>query len=56
MEKSYKNIENYLNKVMPLENTINEARKIQNIHSLIKNNGKNFDKSKEELRLAEKLA
>ncbi len=56
MEKSYKNIENYLNKVMPLENTINEARKIQNIHSLIKNNGKNFDISKEELRLAEKLA
>lgn len=56
MEKSYKNIENYLNRVMPIENTINEARKIQNIHSLIKNNGKNFDISEQELILAEKLA
>lgn len=56
MERSYKNIENYLNKVIPIENTINEARKIQNIHSLIKNNGKNFNLSKEELSLAEKLA
>lgn len=56
MEKSYKNIESYLNKVIPLENTINEARKIQNIHSLIKNNGKNFDISNNELELAKKLA
>lgn len=56
MEKSYKNIESYLNKVMPIEKTINEARKIQNIHSLIKNNGKNFDISEQELILAEKLA
>lgn len=55
MEKSYRSIENYLNKVMPLENTINEARKIQNIHSLIKNNGKNFDISNNELKLAQKL-
>lgn len=55
MEKSYRSIENYLNKVMPLENTINEARKIQNIHSLIKNNGKNFDISNNELELAQKL-
>lgn len=56
MEKSYKNIESYLNKIMPLENTINEARKIQNIHNLIKNNGKNFDISNNELELAQKLA
>lgn len=56
MEKAYKNIENYLNKIMPLENTINEARKIQNIHSLIKNNGKNFDITNNELELAQKLA
>lgn len=56
MEKSYKNIESYLNKIIPLENTINEARKIQNIHNLIKNNGKNFDISNNELELAQKLA
>ena len=56
MEKAYKNIENYLNKTMPLENTIKEARKIENVHNLIKNNGKNFNISAEEFSLAEKLA
>lgn len=55
MEKSYKNIENYLNKTIPLENTIKEARRIENIHNLIKNNDKNFNISKEEEILAEKL-
>lgn len=55
MEKAYKNIESYLNKVMPLEKTINEARKIENIHNLIKNNGKNFNISNEEIELAQKL-
>lgn len=56
MEKAYKNIESYLNKVMPLEKTLNEARKIENIHNLIKNNGKNFNISNEEIELAQKLA
>lgn len=56
MEKAYKNIENYLRKTMPLENTIKEARKIENIHNLIKNNGKDFNISTEEVSLAEKLA
>lgn len=55
MEKAYKNIENYLNKTIPLENTIKEARKIENIHNLIKNNGKNFNILPEEKTLAEKL-
>ena len=55
MKKAYKNIENYLNKTIPLENTIKEARKIENMHNLIKNNGKNFDISPEEKILAEKL-
>ena len=56
MEKEYKNIENYLKKTVPLENTINEARKIENIHNLIKNNGKDFDISENEWNLAKKLA
>jgi len=55
METAYKNIEKYLEKVMPFENIINEARRIENIHNLIKNNGKNFILSEEELKLAEKL-
>ena len=55
MEKAYKNIKNYLSKTIPLENIINEARKIENLHNLIKNNGKNFDITEEEIMLAEKL-
>ena len=56
MEKNYKNIESYLKKTVTLEQTINQARKIENLHSLIKNNGKNFDVTNEEILLAEKLA
>lgn len=56
METAYKNIEKYLEVVMPFENMINEARKIENVHNLIKNNGKNFSLSEQELKLAEKLA
>lgn len=55
MERAYKNMQNYLNKTIPLENTIKEARKIENIHNLIKNNGKDFNISQDELMLAEKL-
>lgn len=55
MEKEYKKIGNELKKILPLENTINNARKIENIHTLIKNKGENFNLSKEEIELAEKL-
>lgn len=55
METSYKNIEKYLNAVVPLENTINQARKIENLHNLVKNNGNNFDITKEEKELSERL-
>lgn len=55
MEKAYKNIQTNLNKVVPFENTINEARKIENIHNLIKNNGNDFNISELEIELAGKL-
>lgn len=55
MEKSYKNIEENIKELIPLENTIKNARKIETIHNLIKNNGKNFNLSNNELELAEKL-
>ena len=55
MEKAYKNIKNNLNKIIPLESIINNARKIENIHNLIKNSGENFEISPEYLQLAEKL-
>lgn len=56
METSYKNIEKYLKRTIPLENTINEARKIENIHNLIKNNGHDFNITENELKLANKLS
>ena len=55
MEKQYNKLENELEKIMPLENTITKARVIENLHNLIKNNEKNFNLSKEELELANKL-
>ncbi len=55
MENAYKNIKNNLEKVIPLEKIINNARKIENIHNLIKNNGKNFNLSEEELELVNKI-
>ena len=55
MSKNFKNIEKYLKKTIPLENIINEARKIENLHNLIKNNGVNFNISEEEKKLAEML-
>ena len=56
MNKAYKNIKNNLEKIVPIENIINKARTIENLHNLIKNNGNSFDLTKEEELLAEKLA
>ena len=55
MENAYKNIKNNLEKTIPLEKIINNARTIENVHNLIKNNGKNFNLSEEELSLAKRL-
>lgn len=55
MEKYMKKINNLLNKTLPLENTIKNARTIENPHELIKNNGKSFELTNEELQLAELL-
>ena len=55
MEKQYKKIETELKELAPIENTINQARTIENLHNLIKNNGKDFNLTKEQLELAEKL-
>lgn len=55
MESAYKNIKNNLEKVVPLEKIVSNARTIENIHNLIKNNGKNFDLSEEKIALAQRL-
>ena len=55
MEKQYKKIETELKELAPIENTINQARTIENLHNLIKNNGQDFNLTKEQLELAQKL-
>ena len=56
MEKQYEKIEKELETIIPLEDVIIKARQVENLHNLIKNNGQNFNLSKEELELAKKLA
>ena len=55
MEKQYKKIETELKELAPIENTINQARTIEKLHNLIKNNGQDFNLTKEQIELAEKL-
>ena len=55
MEKEFEKIEEQLKILAPMENTINQARTIENLHNLIKNNGQDFNLTKEQLELAEKL-
>ena len=55
MEKYIKKIQSTLNKTMPIEKLIEEARAIENLHELIKNNGGNFDLSEEQKKLAKIL-
>ena len=55
MQKEYNKMVKVMDSLMPLENTLSEFRTIENLQSLIKNNGKNFDLSPEELELANKL-
>lgn len=55
MEKEIKKLEKELQKTIPLENTIKEARNIENLHTLIKNKGGNFNLTKEELELSKML-
>ena len=56
MEKEYNKIEKELKELTPLENTLKNARYIENMHNLIKNNGKNFELSEEELELLNKFS
>ena len=55
MEKQFKKIEAELKNILPLENVITKARQLENLHELIKNKGADFNLSKEELELANKL-
>ncbi len=55
MEREFDKIEEQLENIAPIEKTIQSARTVENLHTLIKNNGKNFDLSQEEIELAKML-
>ena len=55
MEKEYNKIEKQLKNIAPIETTIKNARTIEVLHNLIRNNGQNFNLTKDQLDLAEKL-
>jgi len=55
MEKEYSKMEKELKKIVPLEEMILKARVIENLHTLIKNNGGNFNLSDEQIALSELL-
>ena len=55
MQNEYTKIENRIDDILPLEDIINKARKVENLHNLIKNNGKSFDLTEEQKQLAEQL-
>ena len=55
MSQEYEKIEKEFNKIIPLENVINETKKVKAIHNLIKNNGQNLNLTEEQIELAKKL-
>ena len=55
IESNNLTVKEVFNKIVPLETVINDSRKIENLHNLIKNNGNNFDISENEKKLAEIL-
>lgn len=55
MEREYKKIKEKMKDVIPLETTIKEARIIENLHSLIKNNDQKFNLTEEQKELAKIL-
>lgn len=55
MDKYMKKITNMLEKTIPIEKIFTEARQVENLHQIIKNNGGNFNLSDEELELANLL-
>ena len=55
MQREFEKIKDKIKNVAPIENTIKNARTVENLHMLIKNNGKNFNLTDEELALVKML-
>ena len=55
MEKEYLKLEEQMQTIAPITKTLEEAKTIEILHNLIKNNGQDFNLSQEQLELVEKL-
>ena len=55
MQREFEKIKEKLKILIPMENTIKQARIIENLHTLIKNNGQNFNLTEEQEKLAKIL-
>ena len=55
MEKEYQKLEEQMQDIAPITQTIEEAKTIEVLHNLIRNNGQDFNLSNEQLELVEKL-
>lgn len=51
MDREYKKLKKQMDTIMALDSTISEAKKIENIHNLLKNKPKNYELSEEEKEL-----
>ena len=55
MEKEYNKIEKEIKNLAPIEKIMDNVKTIENLHTLIKNNGQDFNLTQEEIELAKKL-
>ncbi len=55
MELEYDKIQTKIKELVPIEETFEKARTVQNLHKLIKSKGIKFELSNEEIELAKKL-
>lgn len=56
MELEYDKIREKLKDLVPIEETLKKAHQVENLHKLIRNKGRDFNLSEEEIELAKKLS
>lgn len=56
MEEIFKELKKYVKETVPFKSTIEEYKKIETLHNVIKNNGKKFDLTDNELELVNALS
>ena len=55
MEKEYKKIQQQVEHIIPLEETLQKLKELENLHMLIKNKNNNFNLTNEELEMAKRI-